>query len=80
MNSYSARYYTSQITIENTRSSLSVTVFTNRFFVLAFNDGCFPSSGFSNCPRSQFLTATAHNKSGYLINSPSHWLTQSLTN
>jgi hypothetical protein len=63
IHTYTTRYYASQITIGHTTSSQSVTVFTSRCSVAAFNGGRSPSSGCPNCPRSQLpgFTATAHN-------------------
>jgi hypothetical protein len=62
--------HTSQITIGHTRSSQSVTVFTSRFLVAAFNDGRSPSSGFQNCPCPQLpashSSSSLLNPSGYL--------------
>jgi hypothetical protein len=43
--------HTSQITIGHTRSSQSVTDFTNCCLVAAFNSGHSSSYGFPNCPR-----------------------------
>jgi hypothetical protein len=45
--------HTLQITIRHTRSSQSVTVFTSRCLVAAFNGERSPSYGFPNCPRPQ---------------------------
>jgi hypothetical protein len=43
--------HTSQITIEHTRSSQSVTFLTSRCLVVDFKGGRSPPSGFPNCPR-----------------------------
>jgi hypothetical protein len=65
--------HTSQITIGHTRSSQSVTVFTSHCLVIASNSGCFPSSGFPNCPQPQ-LPASHSNNSQQL--NPSGHLTK----
>jgi hypothetical protein len=67
-----------QITIRHTRSSRSVTVFTNRCLVTAFNGGRSPSSGFPNCPRASatsfsqqhFKTAETQQSYNLLIAAP----------
>jgi hypothetical protein len=43
--------HASQITVEHTRSSQSVTLFTSRCLVAASNGGPSPSSGFPKCPQ-----------------------------
>jgi hypothetical protein len=53
LDSYTTRYYTSQITIGHTRPPRSVTVFISRCLVAAFKGGLSSSSAFSNCSRTQ---------------------------
>jgi hypothetical protein len=57
----------SQITIEHTRSSQSVKVFTSRCLVTAPNGGRSPSSGFRSCPRPQLLAS--HSNSSVQLSS-----------
>jgi hypothetical protein len=71
------RLHTSEIAIGYIRSSQSATVFTGRCLVTASKGGRSPSSGFSNCPRSQ-LPVSLSNSSQKL--NPSSYLTYELTN
>jgi hypothetical protein len=50
--------YTSQIHMGHTRSSQSVTVFTRRCLVVAFNGRIPPSSVFPNCPRASATSSS----------------------
>jgi hypothetical protein len=61
----------------HTYTSVHSHVFTSRCLVAACNVGCYPSSGFANCPRPQ-RPASNSNSSQQL--SPSSSLTNSLTN
>jgi hypothetical protein len=66
--------HTSKITLRHNRSSQSVTVFTSLCFVVAFNGGRSPSSGFLNCPWLQL--PASHSNSSQL--NPSAYLTYRL--
>jgi hypothetical protein len=73
--------HTSQFSIEHSRSTQSVTVFTSHCLVAASNGWWFLFSGFVNCPHPQ-LPACHSNCSQQLnpSNYPTNSLTQSLTN
>jgi hypothetical protein len=65
----------SQIILEHSRSPQSVTVFTSRCLVAAFNGVLSPSSGFPNCSRPQL--PGSHSNSSQRLN-PSSYLTSPL--
>jgi hypothetical protein len=69
------RYYTSQITIRHTKSSQTVTDFTSRCVVAAYNSWRSLPSGFPNCPWSQLLASHSLDRSSPLTN----LLTNSMT-
>jgi hypothetical protein len=58
--------HTSQITIEHTRSSQSVAVFTSRCSIAASSGICSVTSGFPNCPQPQL--PASHSKSSQQLN------------
>jgi hypothetical protein len=65
--------HTSQITVEHTKYSQSVRVFTSRCLVAVYNNGRSPSSGFPNYHRPQLPASNSNssqqlNPSGYVIN------------
>jgi hypothetical protein len=75
LHTYTAPYYTSQITIGQTRSSESVRIFTNRCLVATSIGRRFPYSGFPNClrpqlPASQSNNSQQLNSSGPITHSP----------
>jgi hypothetical protein len=59
----------------NTHTSVHSHVFTNRCSVVAFNNGCSPSSGFPDCPRA---SATRFSQQ-QLTTIESHGFSNSLT-